>query len=1128
MTEFIFHDPSGRRARQAAFLGGLLLSVIAAVVAAFFATLVFAPQLPAVHLKDPRVFQALHLPGHHLHGRPAWTRVPRPKKGQAGGLAKPLSVGFYVPWDERSRVSLAAHIGQMDVLAPQWITPNGSLGRINVSKDPLAEAIIAKAQKRPSILPVIHNSHDGAWDGPLANRLVLYPAARAAFIHNLVTLARARGWAGYIFDLENLSPAAMKAYPQLVREANDALNPYGREVWVTALFGDNSAPLQQLQAASDTLVLMAFDQHWSTGDPGPIAGQDWFETNLDKRLSGLDENRTILALGSYGYDWTLGGKGTSPRANSVSFHDATLNAHNSGVDVKLDETSLNPTYAYQDDDGHDHEVWFQDAPTLYNEIKVSDDYRPRGYALWRLGTEDPGVWNLLPHDYGKVSAARIDYLAPSQDVDFDGNGEVLRVSATPTAGKRAVQFDPDTGLISDERYLQMPTAYVVERYGATKDKAVALTFDDGPDPRWTPRILDVLKRKGVNATFFDIGANMQAHPELVAREIRDGNVVGSHSYTHPNIAVTPKPEVDLELNMTQRLFEVITGRSLRLFRPPYQGDAEPSTPEQVAPLITAQKLGYLIAGLRVDPNDWKKDPAPTPQQIIDRTIDHLDNPDLNPGRTRGQVVLLHDSGGNRAHTVEALPELIDQLKARGYHFVTMSALAGMTPDQAMPKVKNTLELTLDRIGFSFFRYLDRFIGFLFISAIALGVGRLVFLSTLALVHWLGWKRRVPKLGDTDETGRAGPLVSVLIPCFNEEKVIAGSVARILASEWTRLEVIVLDDGSSDDTSGAVERAFGTEPRVTLLRFPNAGKAAALNKGLVAAKGEVIVALDADTLFPPDTIGRLVRWFDDPEVGAVAGNALVGNRLNLITRWQALEYVTAQNLERRALAALGAVTVVPGAVGGWRRRALEELGGFPGDTLAEDQDLTIGCQRAGWRVEFDPSARAYTEAPDTLGGLMKQRFRWSFGTLQCLWKHQAALFDRRRPTLGFVALPQIWLFQIFLALAAPLVDLAVVYSIGGAILNRLMHPVEWSSDSLSQGLVYWTVFILVDLSACALGMALERRAPWKDLLWIPIQRFGYRQVMYYIVVKAVLTAIRGPMVGWNKLERRATAAVEAAA
>jgi cellulose synthase/poly-beta-1,6-N-acetylglucosamine synthase-like glycosyltransferase len=262
------------------------------------------------------------------------------------------------------------------------------------------------------------------------------------------------------------------------------------------------------------------------------------------------------------------------------------------------------------------------------------------------------------------------------------------------------------------------------------------------------------------------------------------------------------------------------------------------------------------------------------------------------------------------------------------------------------------------------------------------------------------------------------------------------------------------------------------------------------------------------------------------VGAVAGNAVVGNRLNLITRWQALEYVTAQNLERRALAALGAVTVVPGAVGAWRKSAIEALGGYPDDTLAEDQDLTIACQRAGWRVEFDSDARAYTEAPDSVAGLLKQRFRWSFGTLQCLWKHRAGLFDRKHPVLGFIALPQIWLFQIFLTAVSPLVDLAIIWSLVWALYARAYHPVEWSPDDFLRSVFYWAAFIFLDLSAGALGMALERRAPWKDLVWLPVQRFGYRQLMYYVVVKSISTAIRGGQVGWGKLERRGSAAMEA--
>ena len=445
----------------------------------------------------------------------------------------------------------------------------------------------------------------------------------------------------------------------------------------------------------------------------------------------------------------------------------------------------------------------------------------------------------------------------------------------------------------------------------------------------------------------------------------------------------------------------------------------------------------------------------------------------------------------------------------------------MTPQQALPPTtRDNFELFLDRLGFGLFHDIQATLGVLFLAAIALGVLRLLLLGGLSLVHAARIGGRTPPLAFPED----GPLVSVLIPCFNEEKVIEASVARILASRWPRLEVIVLDDGSKDATATVVSSAYADEPRVRLMSFENGGKARALNRGLAEAKGEIIVALDADTQFPADTIARLARWFADPKVGAVAGNALVGNRVNTVTRWQALEYVTAQNLERRALAALGAVTVVPGAVGAWRKSALAELGGYPADTLAEDQDLTLAVQRAGWRVEFDPEARAYTEAPDTVEGLLKQRYRWSFGTLQCLWKHRAGLFDAKRPVLGFVALPQIWLFQILLTVVAPLVDLAVVWSLAAGLYGLVSHPVEWSADDILRPLLYWAAFILLDLSAGVLGMALERKAPWADLAWLPAQRFGYRQLMYYVVLKSVASAIQGARVGWGRLERRGTVAM----
>jgi len=1109
--DLVFHDPSGRRSRWVRLASGLLIALALLVGAGFFATLALAPRLPGVTLKDPHVLRALHVEtAHKLKGRHAWTAVPHPRNLDKGGPARPLAIGFYVSWDETSRSSLKAHVDQLDVVSPQWVGLTAE-GTLDVTKDPEARAIIAASKSKPSLMPGVYNAKDGIWNGPAADKVVTNPKARRAMLDQLVSLAKSQGFSGYVFDFEDLSPAGVAAYPAFIAEARAALKPLGREVWVTAPFADDSWPLKKLQTASDAIILMAYDQHWGTGDPGPPAGQDWFQRQLADRMGMLDPSRTIVALGAYGYDWTLPAKGQKGTATAVTYTEATQIAHDSGATAAMDPASLNPTFAYEDDAGRRHAVWFLDAVTLHNQLRVADGFRPLGYALWRMGGEDPLSWTLMRHNYGAVRADGLSNLSPGQDVDFDGTGEVLAVTNTPRAGHRTLTIDPATGLVSAEVYDVTPTSYVIQRYGA-RPGLVALTFDDGPDRRWTPKILDILKEKRAPATFFVIGKNMSQNPDLVQREVDEGHNVGNHTWTHPNIGEVPVAETAVELSATQRLFETITGRSMRLFRAPYFGDAEPSTPQEVAPLLDGQAQGYISVGLRIDPDDWKK---PDPKHIVDTTISRLADT-VRPG----QVVLLHDSGGDRSRTVEALPALIDAIRAKGYRLVTVGELAGMTPAQVMPVAdRSPVELTVDRIGFGFLRIIDDILRVLFTAAIALGVARLAFLAILAVVHSLRLKS--PPMPEPGE----GPLISVLIPCFNEEKVIEASVRRILASDWKNLEILVLDDGSADKTSAIVAGAFADEPRVTLMTFPNGGKARALNRGLVEAHGEIVVALDADTLFPSDTLGRLARWFEDPAIGAVAGNAIVGNRRNIITRWQALEYVTAQNLERRALAALGAVTVVPGAVGAWRRQALNELGGYPADTLAEDQDLTLAIQRAGWKVEFDPEARAYTEAPETVAGLLKQRFRWSFGTLQCIWKHRSALFSLKRPILGFVALPQIWLFQIVLTTIAPLVDLAVIWGLISAGYAFAFHPVEWSPDDLTRSLAYWAAFVMLDLSAGAIGMALERRAPWGDLIWMPVQRFGYRQLMYYVVIKSIDAALHGARVGWGKLERRASVAVD---
>jgi cellulose synthase/poly-beta-1,6-N-acetylglucosamine synthase-like glycosyltransferase len=599
------------------------------------------------------------------------------------------------------------------------------------------------------------------------------------------------------------------------------------------------------------------------------------------------------------------------------------------------------------------------------------------------------------------------------------------------------------------------------------------------------------------------------------RIVSDGHEIGNHTFTHPNLGEIPTSLPQLELNATQRLIESEVGRSTVLFRPPYFGDAEADKPQEVEPAFLAQRMGYLTIGVRIDPDDWRL--PVTAQEIVDRTLQRaMDN---NP-ETRGQVVLLHDSGGDRSATVEALPKLIHEFRARGFRFVPVSDLAGFTRDQVMPVTPPSERAftRADTIAFFFLSTGGWTLQWVFVVGIALGLGRLLFIGTLAFAQWVRSRHRE----HVHAGERYAPFVSIIVPAYNEELVITKTINSLLASSYERYEIIVIDDGSKDHTSKIVRENFSGDARIRLFTVANGGKAAALNFGLSYATGEVVIALDADTLFEPQTISALAHRFYDPRMGAMAGNAKVGNRINIVTRWQALEYITSQNMDRRAFASLNCITVVPGAVGAWRRDLLEEAGGFPADTLAEDQDLTLRIRRMGHNIGYEENAIAWTEAPDRLRALAKQRFRWAFGTLQCMRKHLDALFRPRYGALGFIALPNVWIFQILFPLISPVMDLMLLYTFIAAGVDWFEHRQGYSSTNLRQVLFYYALFLAIDWVSACFAFLLEKKENWRLLWWLFLQRFCYRQVMYYVMIKSVAVATRGAAVGWGKLDRKATA------
>ncbi|HEV2965977.1 MAG TPA: glycosyltransferase, partial [Chthoniobacterales bacterium] len=534
------------------------------------------------------------------------------------------------------------------------------------------------------------------------------------------------------------------------------------------------------------------------------------------------------------------------------------------------------------------------------------------------------------------------------------------------------------------------------------------TFDDGPDPQWTPKILDILKAANVKAAFFLVGVNAEKYPGLVRRIVNEGHEIGNHTYYHPNLALAWPEHVRLELNATQLLLESITGRATTLFRPPYAADTQPSQISELMPLQIAQDLNYLVVLENIDPQDWAK---PGADIIVQR---------VKQQRRDGSIILLHDSGGDRSQTVAALPRILEWLRTRGDTIVPISALLGTSRDAVMPPLQTTnptLARMISSTGFRIYHALEEFLWAFMIVATALVVAR-----TLVVI-WLAYRfRRLPR------SDFAEP-VSIVIAAYNEGKVIGETLRSLLSTDYKgEIEIVVVDDGSVDQTSAEVEGVADVDPRVRLLRQENRGKARALQRALSTVHHGIAVFVDADTHFQRDTLRLLVEPFADEKIGAVSGHAKVGNLRTFIARCQSLEYTCGFNLDRRAYTRWNCITVVPGAISAIRKSAIDRAGGLSLQTLAEDTDLTLALHKDRQRIVYVPQAIGWTEAPESVGTLARQRFRWAYGTLQCLWKHRDMVFNWNYRALGWFSLPSVWFFQIILVAVTPLVDLFLLASL----------------------------------------------------------------------------------------------------
>ena len=1096
----IFFDPTGRRRHIVnALLVVFALAATTAVVTSIVSVLQ-GPVLPAL------VRQSVQLPpAEALHAASADEAVPTYALGTRPLPANAVStwrLGFYDPSDAASNASLRRHARELDGVLAQFLSI-GRQGQVETDYPRIEKRMRAWLRAEASGVEVLPILAVGQRPADAAAALAR-PADQARITRALADYLHQNGDAGVVIDPTGLPASSHADLVKFALAVTGLLRPAGRRTILIAPAGIVAERLREMASVVDHVVLSTHRNPSAGHRSRSLASQGWFERELARNLAVIPRAKAIVSIGAYALD------------TSSDTHQAVLPVqHAWSLAASADATSafdtrtLNSGFRYVDAADVAHAVSLLDGVTVFNHLRSALVHQPAGVALWRLGLEDPSAWS----SFGRgrlpdaAAAKRLQYLEPGDNPQVPRHRtEIAYIDAAASDGHRQVTYDDALGLVVASQLEKAPTSPRFADWAPRDSMMVALTFDDGPHDKITPAILDILTEKRVKATFFVVGRNALQNPDVLRRAYRDGHDIGNHTLSHRHLHDIGETEVGLEIAGGQRVLEGLLGIHTRLFRPPYSGTALPDDPETIRIIARASTYGYVSVLGGVQPSDWLNPPASV---IHDRVVSQV-------AAAKGQIVVLHD-WGQRQSTLDALPAIIETLQARGYRFVTVHEMLGRPRSELMPVVttgdmESTLAAAVRQASFVTLNGAAGALPMLAMIGSILSISRLIFVVVSVRRH-----RRL-------EFERAGNAywpssVAVLVPAYNEATVIAKTIASLLASADSRFDIIVVDDGSTDGTAKAALAAFGHEPRVRVFSKPNGGKAAAANFALTKTDAEIVIAMDADTVFRPDTIPLLVRHFRDPLIGAVAGTAVVGNQVNLLTRFQAVEYTIGQYLDRRAFALFNANGIVPGAIGAWRRAALVGAGGYASDTLAEDADATFAVIRAGWTVAYEPAAEAFTEAPETLKSFLKQRYRWMFGMLQVLTKHAGAVFDRRTRGLGLVMIPNVIVFQFGFSFLVPILDVVALWHIGAAAVDWTLGS---EGDTQSSGLTYlvwWGLLLCTDILAMALALSLAAvKDVWRIVPLLLAQRVLYWPMIYWTAALTLLAALKGRVVGWGKLHR----------
>ncbi|UWQ38210.1 glycosyltransferase [Leisingera aquaemixtae] len=1044
---------------------------------------------------------------HELTHLASASPVPQAAPGCEAGHKQPVFSAMADPGDPRvfghvpvssegAFLSLEDSCGQLGVVVPEWISiveeqdrPAVSL----ISKDTRisVEEYMSAAAVRPQLLPAVLLGEKRKEEAFLDN---IADAAQApALAEGMAAAVAALNAQGACLDFTGLDPEAFQRLRPLMERFSDTFRSRG--LTACTIFAGSQAEWKDAELTDlfDQIILKLFQEPWAESVPGPLAPYNWIEDVAAEAVQAIGAKKLVVAIGNFAVEWTSG----SSKPERLSYSEAMQRMSAAGADLRFSAKSSNSFSRYRDAEGQQRKIWMLDAASAHNQLLRLKQLGIANVAVWSLGQEDPGIWKVLQHQNAAkdVLQAELAVAELNNFVDYKGQGAFIRIDQRASAGVRQLTFEAETGLITEQSYSRLPKPYSIELYGKPERRKLVLTFDDGPHERFTKEILDILQEEQVPGAFFVVGTSVMNSPDLVARMVDEGHEIGAHSFSHPRMDQISQTRVDLEFALLDKILAGSAGRKTMLYREPFQRRGGPISAERAASLEAAEARGFTIAGMEIVPKDWEGWDS---GQIANYVIGEVE-------QGNGNVILLHDGGLDRTATVEAVRPIIRSLRAKGYEFTTLADLLGTNRAALMPVAQGGSP-AFDRVSFSMVWMAQQAVVVVFWVVLAIGLLRSAGILILAL---LNRRERFTPL-------QRQPKVAVVIPAHNEAKVIAQCVESVRASGYKNLEIIVVDDGSTDDTLLEVLK-FGHKSEVRLISQPNQGKWSALNRAIQSTDAEFAVCIDADTQVCKDAITHLVRHFADPKTGAVAGKIIAGNRVNLLTRLQAFEYATSQNVERKAFDLINGILVVPGAIGAWRVEALKKAGLFSEETLTEDTDLTIQVNRAGYTVVFEPKAKAYTEVPEKVGQLLKQRLRWSLGMFQSAWKHKRAILEGR--PIGLVSISDMFVFGYVFPLLAPIADLFVIF-----MLYNLMAG-GWTGDVGStqqvQTMQYLWAFLALpalELLIAAIAITTDKDESNWSLLLFPLQRLVYRPLLYFSVIRSILRAVTGRLANWGSVKR----------